>query len=317
MRWRLVLCFLELALAASFAQSQFASKFLQGRLETSNGVTTLTVDSDNSTVRISNPEAIEKEQKRKVAVHAAPMREGIRVISFATIDDHNKPDDASFADLVAELQDAPMVEHLLQLGANPDAKTREGIPTLVAAMHMGDQSLMGIAYIVTDIEVATLLLDHGADPNALNKNWQTPLMAAASLGDERFVKLFIGHKANVNIGNKFGMTALMYARSFAALRMLIAAGASVDDKNLTGETALYYATQRADADAVRALLEAGANVNAKNDKGMSPLHLAQLQLESRNFSTQSAGDQYKRRVQDVIDLLLAAGALPDGPRPDR
>jgi hypothetical protein len=79
MRWRFVLCFLELTLAASFAQSQFdASKFLQGRLETSNGVTTLMVDSDNSTVRISNPEAIGKDQKRKVAVHAAPMRGGTR-----------------------------------------------------------------------------------------------------------------------------------------------------------------------------------------------------------------------------------------------
>jgi ankyrin repeat protein len=240
------------------------------------------------------------------------MKDGIRVISFATMDDNNKPDDASFAGLLAERQDAAMVEHLLQLGANPDAKTKEGIPALVAAMHMGDQSLMGMGFIVPNLEVATLLLDHGADPNALNKNWQTPLMAAASLGDERFVKLLIDHKANVNIGNRFGMTALMYARSFAALRMLIAAGASVNDKDLTGETALYFATQRADADAVRALLEAGANVNAKNDKGMSPLHLARLELDSRKFSTQSAGDEYKRRVQDVIDLLLAAGALPDG-----
>ena len=137
------------------------------------------------------------------------------------------------------------------------------------------------------------------------------MMAAASFGDERLVKLLIDHKANVNIGNKFGMTALMYARGFAALRMLIAAGASVNDKNLTGETALYYATQRADPDAVRALLEAGANVNAKNDKGVSPLHLAQLELASDKASTQSRGEVHKRRVQDVIDLLLAAGALPD------
>lgn len=311
MRWRLVLYIWGLALVASFAQSQpDASQFFQGRLETSNGVTTLTLDSDHSSVRISNPEAFREEQKRKLVVHAAPVKDGIRVISFATIDDSNKPDDASFASLL-ERQDAAMVEHLLQLGANPDAKTKEGLPALIEAMHMGEQTLMGMGYIVPNVEVVTLLLDHGADPNALNKNWQTPLMAAASLGDERFVKLLIDHKANVNIGNRFGMTALMYARSFAALQALIAAGASINDKNLTGETALYYATQRTDVDAVRALLEAGANVNAKNNKGMSPLHLAQLELDSRKFSTQSAADGYKRRAQDVIDLLLAAGALPD------
>lgn len=71
---------------------------------------------------------------------------------------------------------------------------------------------------------------------------------------------------------------------------------------------LYYATQRADPDAVKALIEAEANVNAKNNRDMTPLHLAQLELAS---SEQNRGDAYKRRVQDVIDLLLAAGALPD------
>jgi ankyrin repeat protein len=310
MRWRLVLSFLGLALVASFAQSQpDASTFLQGHLEANDGVTTLTVDSDHSTVRISNPEAIREEQKRKVAVHGVPTKDGMRVISFATIDDHNKPDDVSFAGLIAERQDAAMVEHLLHLGANPNAKTGDGIPALVAAMHMGDRFLMGSG-ITPNFEIITVLLDHGADPNALNKSWQTPLMAAALSGDERLVKLLIDHKANVNIGSKVGMTALMYARGLSALRMLIAAGASVNDKSITGETGLYYATQRADPDAVKALIEAGANVNAKNDRDMTPLHLAQLELASES-SRQNRGDAYKSRVQDVIDLLLAAGALPD------
>jgi len=210
-----------MAFVASFAQNKpDTSTFLQGHLETNDGVTTLTVDTDHSIVRISNPEAIRDEQKRNVALHGMSTKDGMRVISFATIDDHNKPDDVSFAGLIAERQDAAMVEHLLQLGANPNAKTKEGMPALVAAMHMADQALMGDS--PPNIETTTLLLDHGADPNALNKNWQTPLMAAASFGDERLVKLLIDHKANVNIGNKFGMTALMYARGFAALRVLIA-----------------------------------------------------------------------------------------------
>ncbi len=310
MRWHLPLTLLGMALVGSFAQSQpDVSIFLQGRLETHDGVTTITADSDHSTVTISNPETIREEEQKRVAVHGVSTKDGMRLISFATTDDHNRPDDVSFAGLVSERQDADMVEHLLQLGANPNAKTKEGMPALVAAMHMVDQALMGDS--PPNIEISTLLLDHGADPNALNKNWQTPLMAAASFGDERLVKLLIDHKANVNIGNKFGMTALMYARSFAALKVLIASGASINDKNITGETALYYAAQRADPDAVSALLDAGANVNATNDKGMSPLHLAQLELASDESPTRGRGDVHKRRVQDVIDLLLAAGALPD------
>ena len=101
----------------------------------------------------------------------------------------------------------------------------------------------------------------------------------------------------------------MYARGLAALKLLIAAGASVNDKNITGETALYYATQRADPDAVRALIEAGADVNAKDDKGMSPLHLAQLELAADNFVNDRRADERKGRVQRVVDLLVGAGAL--------
>ena len=299
-------------LIASLSQSQTdGSTFIQGQLQTNDNVVTLTPDSDRFNLKITNPEAVRGEKNRTIILHGVPMKDGIRVISFATIDDHDKPEDFSFAAIVAERKDADMVEHLLQLGANPNAKTREGIPALVAAMHMADSSLIGNG-IDPNIDITTLLIDHGADPNALNKNWQTPLMAAAFLGDEKLVNLFVKHKANVNIGNKFGMTALMYARGAAALRLLIAAGASINDRNITGETALYYATQRANPDEVMALIEAGASVNAKNDKNMSPLHLAQLELASDRFSKRGLGpDEHERRVQSVIDLLLAAGALPD------
>lgn len=300
-------------LIASLAQSQSdTSTFLQGQLETNEKVVILAVDSDHPKTKIANPEAVRVGENHKVVLHGVSMKDGLRVISFATIDDHNKPEDSSFAAIVAERKDAAMVEHLLQLGANPNAKTQDGIPALVAAMYMGEQTLMPVTGFDPNVEITTLLLDHGANPDVVNKNWQTPLMAAACFGDEKLVKLFIDHKANLNIGNRFGMTALMYARSFAKVRMLIAAGASVNDKNITGETALYYSTQRADPDAVKALIEAGANVNAKNDKNMSPLHLAQLELAvDRSSSPQSRGPEHEKQVQSVIDLLVAAGALPD------
>jgi ankyrin repeat protein len=299
-------------LVASLAQTQTdGSIFVQGQIERNGDITTLTVDSDHSNIMIANPEVVRAEKNREVVLHAVSTKDGIRVISSASIDDQNKPDDFSFAANVAEHKDAAMVERLLQLGANPNAKTRDGIPVLIAAMHMGDQSLMLARGFDPNVEITTLLLDHGASPDALNKNWQTPLMAAACFGDEKLIKLFIDYKANVNIGNRFGMTALMYARSFVKVRMLIAAGASVNDRNTTGETALYYSTQRADPDAVKVLIEAGANVNAKNDKNISPLHLAQLELAADRFSKQGRGPEHERQVQSVIDLLLAAGALPD------
>jgi uncharacterized protein len=45
-------------------------------------------------------------------------------------------------------------------------------------------------------ELAKLLLDHGADPNARQQDDYTPLMAADQLGDERLRQLLLDHGAN-------------------------------------------------------------------------------------------------------------------------
>ena len=131
MRLRLLLPLLGLALIISLAYSQPYRPFLQGRLATSNGVTTLSLDSDHSTVRITNPEAVRSEKDQKVVLHILSTKDGIRVISSASIDDQEKPDDFSFAAIVAERKDTAMVERLLQLGANPNAKTHDGIRLLL------------------------------------------------------------------------------------------------------------------------------------------------------------------------------------------
>jgi hypothetical protein len=149
-----------------------------------------------------------------------------------------------------------------------------------------------------------------SDPNAMNEEWQTPLMAAASNSDEKLVKDLIERKANVNVGSRSGMTALMYARGLPTVKLLLGAGASVNDKDITGKTALYYAAQQADPDVVQALIKAGANVNAKDDRGISAYQLARLELLS-DFPDKSLREAYQNRVQEVIDLLLEAGASTD------
>jgi ankyrin repeat protein len=44
-------------------------------------------------------------------------------------------------------------------------------------------------------ELATLLLEHGADPNARQQDDFTPLMAANQHGDERLRALLVEHGA--------------------------------------------------------------------------------------------------------------------------
>jgi Ankyrin repeats (3 copies) len=217
-----------LFLAVSFVQAQGDnSTFVQGSIEASSHGFTITDDSDHSVVKISNPEILGDKLSHRVVLHGIRTGDGFRIVSAATIDDPHKPYDSALAEIVAERKDAAMVSHLLQLGADPNAKTSDGVPVLCGAMHMSDQALMSLGGGGPNLEIATLLLDHGADPDAVNKTGQTALMAAAFARDEKLVKILLDHKANVNIGSMFGMTALMYARGRPVVKLLVAAGASV------------------------------------------------------------------------------------------
>ncbi len=217
-----------LFLVVSFAQTQGDnSTFLQGSIEASFHGVAITVDSDHSAVKITNPEVLGAELGHRVVLHGIRTEGGFRIISAATIDDSQKPYDSALARVAADRKDAPMAAHLLQLGADPNAKTSDGVPVLCVAMHMSDQALMDLGGGGPNLEIVTLLLDHGADPDAVNKTGQTALMAAAFARDEKLVKILLDHKANVNIGSMFGMTALMYARGRPVVKLLVATGASV------------------------------------------------------------------------------------------
>lgn len=80
----------------------------------------------------------------------------------------------------------------------------------------------------------------------------------------------------------------------AAVRELIAAGASLSARELWGNTPLHEAAWYGNEKVARALLCAGAQVQRPNRRGSTPLHRAAC----------------KNRV-DCVQLLLNAGALPN------
>ncbi len=84
-------------------------------------------------------------------------------------------------------------------------------------------------------------------------------------------------KLNIDRRNPDGSTALIHAAfdgKIGYVRLLIAAGASVDLATQRGDTALIGAAYNGHSDIVLALVAAGADLNATDEDGRTALHWA-------------------------------------------
>ncbi|WP_419865918.1 ankyrin repeat domain-containing protein [Microbacterium oleivorans] len=125
-----------------------------------------------------------------------------------------------------------------------------------------------------------------------------PLVRAAAVGDLEQVCALLSAGASANEADSTGWTALHAAAARRHPRIvdaLLASGASPEAADSAGFTPLLNASGPGDADSVKALLDAGANVTVMDfDVGWTPLSRA---AEWDNF--------------EVLTLLLAAGADPN------
>ena len=120
---------------------------------------------------------------------------------------------------------------------------------------------------------------------------------AARLGNREAVRALIAQKANVNVAEADGMTALDWAvraNDLLTVQMLIRAGANVNAASRYGMTPILFAAQNGDPAVVAALVKAGANPNSALPEGQTALMTA-----ARTGSVES------------IKLLVETGANVD------
>jgi len=169
--------------------------------------------------------------------------------------DHNVRDEA-FA----------LIERLLALGADPNARTREfpherrfivEVVGSVAWVDLTGQTPFLRAAAAGDLDVMHLLLAHGADPNIPTYAGTTPLMVAAGVNwavEETYtvsddamldaVKLTIELGNDVNAVNSMGVGAIHGAANRGAneiIEYLAAHGARLDVPDAQGRTPLDWA----------------------------------------------------------------------------
>jgi ankyrin repeat protein len=126
----------------------------------------------------------------------------------------------------------------------------------------------------------------------------SPVAAAARTGNLAAVRALIQKRADVNLPENDGSTALLWAVYHADVSMtraLVAAGARVDAANRYGVTPLLQASRTGDAAVMQVLLEAGANPSPASPDAETPLMAA-----SRAGRT------------EAVHLLLARGADVNG-----
>jgi ankyrin repeat protein len=147
------------------------------------------------------------------------------------------------------------------------------------------------------LAVLALVAIAGSAAGAALADERPALVAAARNRDREAVRALLQKKADVNLAEGDGTTALHWASYHddgETAELLIRSGANVDATNDLGATPLWLAAQNRSAAMVRRMLEAGANPNLALLAGETPLMVAAR-----------AGSA------DVADLLARAGANLD------
>jgi ankyrin repeat protein len=203
---------------------------------------------------------------------------------------------------------AAMVRTLLQAGADPNLALLLGETPLMAAARAGNS------------DASAQLLDKGAKVNARGPRGQTALMWAVAEQHPEVVKVLLARGADVRAKSDVwsdmmavpphgkpeynrliphgGETALMFAArvgDLASARLLLAAGANVNDADAWDVSAMVLAAHSGFTALVEFLLDQGADANATGP-GFTALHEAIM-----------------RRDERMVDALLAHGANPNTP----
>ena len=127
-------------------------------------------------------------------------------------------------------------------------------------------------------EVLQVIIDHGADVNATNKQKRTALMLASMNGNMDVINVLLKVKAKMEIEDADGYTWIHYAVvkscNKEVLQAIIDHGANVNATSKQKRTALMMVSRNGNVDAMCVLLKSGAEMEIEDADGYTWLHYA-------------------------------------------
>ncbi|XDD49529.1 ankyrin repeat domain-containing protein [Leptospira sp. WS92.C1] len=187
------------------------------------------------------------------------------------------------------------------------------------------------AAINGNLLMAKRALDNGAsvnvrDPRA-NYLEQTPFIKSAWNNDVGFVQLLLEHKADVNLADSEGQTALImavYGLSVEVAKLLLTKKVDLYAETKSGLSAAIIASDLCSLPMLRMLKEAGVDLNRATKKGYRPLYVASSRCNRKflKYIIESGADvnaiaedgqtalfkAAKSGNRDALGILLERGA---------
>jgi ankyrin repeat protein len=258
------------------------------------------------------------------------------------------PDPDGISPLLSALLNAHFdtAKYLVEAGANPNKWDWWGRNPLYAAIdystlpHGGRPDRPSLDE-TTPLQMAELLLDKGANPNAQLKLFPpyrslrmdrggdtlldigtTPLLRAARAADIEAMRLLIERGALVDLPQMIGVTPLMAAcglgagasdtrgrfkteiQSLEAASLLLDAGAAVNASSERGQTAAHAAAAQGYTDLLSFLAERGADLTAVDADGVSVLDAALGKMRGRG-GRNTSGEAHEDTAALIRELLAS------------
>jgi ankyrin repeat protein len=214
-------------------------------------------------------------------------------VDFNTLPHGGRPDRLSLDDTTS----LAMIDILIAAGANPNAQLKLFPP------------------------YRSLRMDRGADTTI--DIGSTPLLRAARGADVAAIERLVAAGALVDLPQREGITPLMVAvgagassidtrgkfrtelDALATADALLAAGASINELDARGRTALHYAAAAGYTDVAKSLVEQGADLMAADTDGVTPLDAANGKLRGGRRGSNVAHPATAEALQGLIATIAA------------